>query len=372
MWPAPRRRRVLLSVAPCPSANRCVRLSPCSAVPISAVWSSPCQPSRLASSRRRVACALTSSRLALRRALPICQPSRLVVALQRRACSAVWSSPCQPSRLATSRCPAQPPIKRLVVALPALDRRALPLCRVLPSRRALPSCDQPSRPVISPVQPPRPAAVSQPAIVYRVSPSTPALSYRVVRIAVSCSAYRSQRLLYEALAVNVALLLRALLLCARALPTSPRPALPASPRPASFSSPCQLLRALPASPRPASAASPRPASPRQRRPRPASFSAPCFSCCASPRPASPRPASASPRLACAQLLCSVALRSAALCCCVPNLPSALPSALQTHLHPAWCGERGRRRPTADANANALLPKPTPCRYCSCLCLAIPV
>ena len=108
VWPAPRRRHVLPSVAPCPSANRRVRLSPCSAV-----WSSPCQPSRLAASRRRVACALTSSRLALRRALPIRQPSRLVVALQRLALQ-----------------------RRLVIALPAVA----PCCQPSPC----PAADQAS------------------------------------------------------------------------------------------------------------------------------------------------------------------------------------------------------------------------------------
>ena len=50
-----------------------------------------------------------------------------------------------------------------------------------------------------------------------------------------------------------------------------------------------------------------------------------------------------------------------------------PVAPTTHLRPAWCGERGRRRPATDADANALLPKPTlpPCRHCSPLVWPFP-
>ena len=147
MWPAPRRRRVLPSVAPCPTANRRVRLSPCSAV-----WSSPyqpsscglrphlvasCPPSRpahpstVASGRRpAVPCPAAPSghRPASRRAL------LPVVALPSRR-SSVWSSPCLRLTVApcpsVASCPAVAPCHRAscclrpAVVLPAPCRRAL-------------------------------------------------------------------------------------------------------------------------------------------------------------------------------------------------------------------------------------------------------
>ena len=297
-----------------------------------------------------MAYASSSSRLALRRALPIRQPLRPVVALQRRAlqrrlvvalpavapccqppscglrpdliASCPPSRPAHPSTVAPGRRPAAPCPAAPSGHRPA-SRRALLPAVALPSRRS----SVWSSPCLRLTVAPCPSVASCPAVApchrvtsrralssrpssCRVQPPCPSLrsciAYRRQRLQhVSCSAYRSQRLLYEALAVNVALLLRAL---------------PASLRPASFSAPCFSC-----------------------------FSAPSFSASTSPAPSQLL-------RALLQLLCFSAPCFSApwqLLRALPALSYALPSALQTHRRPAWCGERGRQRPAAEADADAL-------------------
>ena len=140
VWPALRRRRVFVVITP--SRLRFVLIAVASSSRRVFVVVTP---SRLrfvlvvVASRRRVACpsallqpcALTSPRLALRRALPLWLDRRPA----HRALP-LWSSPC-PSSLAP-----------LVIALPVapcyqpsgLTVAPCPLCCVLSSRRALPSC----------------------------------------------------------------------------------------------------------------------------------------------------------------------------------------------------------------------------------------
>ena len=241
--------------------------------------SRPAHPSTIAPSRRPAA--PSGHRPASRRAL--------LPAVALPSCrSSVWSSPCL--RLTVAPCPSVASCPAVVPCHRVTSRRAL---SSRPSSRRVPACDRVSRIAVNAFN-----------------------MYRVSRIAVNAfNTYRVVRI-----AVN-------------AYSTKPSPS--TSP---CFSAPCQLLRALllraralPASPRPASAASPRPAF-RVNVAR-----------------------------ALLQLLCSVTLRSAALCCCVPNLPSALPSALQTSCLPPC-------RPTSalpgavsvDADALQLTPTPTPC------------
>ena len=216
------------------------------------------------------------------------------------------------------------------------------------------------------VQPSRPAAASQPAIMYRVSPSTPP-----TRIAVNAA-----RALPAACSRPAhALLLRPgiispLTSCFSFSAPCPRSA-------AAFlicHRPCHRRASLSRRTLPRPAIVVRPAASHRPCRRAASILLPSRHARSSRRPAvSPcchrwsslltKPtADALPSAL--QTPCLPPCRLPTLC--LPPCSCRRPVAPTTHLRPAWCGERGRRRPAADADANALLPKPTltPFRYCS--------
>ena len=283
-----------------------------------------------------MACAPSSSHLALRRALPIRQPLRPVVALQRRAlqrrlvvalpavapccqppscglrpdlvASCPPSRPAHPSTVAPGRRPAAPSGHR-----PA-SRRALLPAVALPSRRSRVW----SSPCLRLTVAPCPSVASCPAVApcHRVT-SRRALSSRTSSHRVPACDRVSR------IAVNAFNTYRVVRIAVNACSTKPSPSTSpcfSAPAPCfSAPAPCQLLRALPCQLLRAllqlllraqllrvNVARALPASPR-----PASAAVLLRALLLRALPASLRPAS--PRPACTQLLCSVALRSAALC-----------------------------------------------------------